>query len=92
MSYVSLAIISTFLVLYGNEINDVVKKQIRHLHFIARVGIYILVCTFAYGMMTVVMHELLIAGLKSLDNIVKLPLIILTFVLIGIVAERKRHI
>ena len=92
LGYVSLAIISTFLVLYGNEINNFVKRQVKPYHFTIRVAIYVLVCTFAYGMLTVFMHKVLEAGLNEIPNMAKLPIIIGTFFIIAIIAERKRHI
>ena len=41
--YFSLSIVATLLVIYGEDINDLIKKRIKPLHFFVRLLIFILV-------------------------------------------------
>lgn len=49
----ALAMIATLLVIFGNEINNTVKRLVAKQHFIVRTFVFILVCAFGYGLLTV---------------------------------------
>jgi undecaprenyl pyrophosphate phosphatase UppP len=89
---VAFAIIATLLVLYGDDLNQLIRQQIKSMHFVMRSCVYILICTFGYGVLTMFSAKLLAALLHQLNRTI-LPLVIIgTFILISLLADRKRHI
>ena len=88
----AMMIIATLLVIYGAEVNRMVKRQVAHWHFVFRTLVFIVVCAFGYGWLTVWFTPVL-AGWLSL-----IPLHLLAVSTIGILfflgflAERKRQL
>ena len=89
---ISLAIMATLLVIYGNSINRMVKRQTHELHFIFRTSIFILLCTFGYGALLVFFTPILGKWLANLGMIYLGPFIVGVFITLGVMAERKNHI
>ena len=73
---ISLAIMATLLVIYGNSINRMVKRQTHGLHFIFRTSIFILLCTFGYGALLVFFTP------KKIARLIPTPLLALVVVTI----------
>ncbi len=92
LSEISMAIMATLLVIYGEVINRLLKKQISSMHFIFRSAIFIILCTFGYGAILVYGTPLLSKALSSLGFIYFGPLIVCIFISLGIIAEKKNHI
>jgi uncharacterized membrane protein (DUF485 family) len=88
----AMAIVATLLVIFGNDINTQLKKLVAKQHFIIRSGIFVLVCAFGYGLLTVWLTGLLAAQLSHIPNLYVLPLVILIFSLLGMYAQKQRHI
>lgn len=88
----SMALVVTVLFIYGNDINRAVKKRVKRYNFALRVMIFVLVCSFGFGLAAVLSATLLTRILLHVDSFLLAPLVILLFVLIGILAERKNHI
>lgn len=88
----SLAIIATVLVIFGNQINDVIKQVVRKQHFLIRTVIFIFVCAIGYGLATVWLTELLSLQLAKVPNVYIVPLITFIFITLGIYAQKQRHI
>jgi undecaprenyl pyrophosphate phosphatase UppP len=89
---VALAIIATLLVVFGNDINGSIKKMLSKQHFIVRIVIFILICTFGYGLLTVWLTNLLAAQLASIPTVYLAPTISGTFILLALYAQKQRHI
>ena len=87
---VALSFAATILFLYGEQIHGVVKGLIKDLHFIFRLLILMLVCAFGYGTLAYAFTRLCEAGLKLLDNLYLAPTVFGLFLLIGLLAERKK--
>lgn len=87
---VALSLAATILFLYGEQIHGVVKGLIKDLHFVFRLLILVLVCAFGYGTLAYAFTRLCEAGLKLLDNLYLAPVVIGLFLLIGLLAERKK--
>jgi len=68
------------------------KKSIAHWVLIARVLAFILMCTFGYGLLTVWLQPLVAALLNSLSAEYRPLAVLLSFCILGILAERKRHV
>ena len=90
LGQVALSLTATILFLYGSQLHDVVKGLIKDLHFIFRLLILVLVCAFGYGTLAYGFKRLCEIGLKQLDSLYLAPVVIGLFLLIGLLAERKK--
>ena len=92
LSAISTAIVTTFLVVFGDEFNGFVKKKIRSSNFVIRTAAFVMLCVFGYGLLAT-------AGTSAVRSLLfyfggrYLPLtVIAAFVVMGMLAERKRHL
>jgi len=88
----ALAIIATLLVIFGNDINNQIKKLIAKQHFIIRSAVFIFVCAIGYGFATVWLTGLLTEQLAKIPNLYIVPSIVITFMFLGMYAQKQRHI
>ena len=89
---VATAIVATLLFLYGESINRRIRILLRNKPFVLRVSIFIVVCAFGYGALTVACAALFARLLNQLSAIVLAPTVLLAFVVVGVLAERERKI
>lgn len=92
LDQIAIAAVATLLVIYGDSINASVKRQIRSLHFVWRTLIFVLLCAFGYGAMMVFIAPLLAAQLKLIPALYLPGLLLLLFIGLGVLADRKRQI
>lgn len=89
---IALAMVATSLVVFGDDINRFVRGQTAGMHFIWRTIIFILLCAFGYGALTILLTPLVAGQLAQLGNL-WLPWIALAiFVLLALLAQRKRQL
>ncbi len=89
---IGLAMVSTLLVIYGNDILGLIKKQIGGVQPFLRLTLFILFCGFGFALLTSFFTPLLIGLIQQVD-LVWLPLIVLiTFYFIGFLARKKGFI
>ena len=79
------------LVIYGDDINGAVKKRVRRYPFVARMLSFILLCTFGYGLLTIWLTRMLANAFLSMGDRYLAPVVVLAFVLLGMLAERKKY-
>ncbi len=89
---IAMAIMATLLVIYGGVINRMVKKQISGMHFIFRTLIFILLCSFGYGVLLIYFTPVLSHWLAAVGMIFLSPLIIGIFITLGVIAEKQNRI
>lgn len=89
LSDIALAMMATALVLFGPAINAWVRRSIGHLNFAFRTLIFVLVCAVGYGLSIVYLTPLLASTLGHLNNYTLSPVLLLSFILIGILADRS---
>lgn len=89
---ISMAMVATCLAVFGNDINGAIRKRIRNCNFFVRALIFVMVCAFGYGLFTVVLASILTGLLAEFGNILLAPAVVAVFVLVGILAERKKQI
>ena len=89
---ISMAIMATLLVIYGETFNRMLKRQIGGLHFILRTLLFILLCTFGYGALLIYGAPILTKLLASFGMIYLGPLVLGIFITLGIIAEKKNRI
>ena len=88
----ALAIIATILVIFGNDINGAVKKLVVKQHFIIRTLVFVLVCAFGYGLLTVWLTSILAMQLEKIPSLYLLPSVFIIFFALGMYAQKQRHI
>ena len=91
-SDLALALVASILVIGGNDINRLIKKQFKNAHIILRTLIFVLVCTFGYGALTVVLTRMLQVQLAALTAVNLALVVVAAFVLLGLWAQRKNQI
>ncbi|NVK24231.1 MAG: DUF3392 domain-containing protein [Gammaproteobacteria bacterium] len=91
-SDVALALVASLLVITGGDINRYIKRQISSANFFFRTIIFVLVCTFGYGVLTVVLTNIVRTQLAGLSAAYLAIVVIAAFLALGIYAERKRQI
>lgn len=89
LSDIALALMATALVLFGPSINAWVRRAIGHLNFVIRTLIFVLVCVVVYGLAIIYLSPLLAGALNHLNNYSLSPVLLLSFILIGILADRN---
>ena len=89
---ISTAITTTLLVIYGDDINGLVKRRIRGLNFFVRTGAFIALCAIGYGMLSVAGASAVKQLLRYFDDLYLAPMVVGAFVLMGILAERKKYL
>ncbi len=92
LSDISLAILATLLVLFGPDLNTWVRQRIGSFNFVFRTLIFVALCALcalAYGVALVHLTPWLTRGLGQLNNYTLAPFLLLVFLTIGIVADRR---
>lgn len=89
---VALSIVATLLVIYGSDINNLIKYLIRKQHFIVRVTTFIFVCALGYGFATVFLTKQLASLISMVPNLYLVPSILGTFLLLGLLAQKQKQI
>lgn len=88
----ALAIIATVLVIFGNDLNSILKRLVAKQHFIVRTLVFVVVCAFGYGLLTVWLTSLLAHQLAKLPNLYLVPVVFSIFCILGMYAQKQRHI
>jgi len=91
-SQISLGLMATLLAIYGQDINRWVRHKTRHQHFIVRTTVFIFLCTFGYGWFTIFCAPHLSGALSRLPPRFLPGTVFMLFVVLGVLAERKRKI
>ncbi|VAW47485.1 hypothetical protein MNBD_GAMMA04-675 [hydrothermal vent metagenome] len=89
---IGLAMVSTLLIIYGSDILGFIKKQIGGVQPFLRLTLFIIICAFGFAFLTSFLTPLLFGLLHKVD-VIWLPLIVLvSFYLIGFLAQKKGFI
>ena len=92
MQDLAMAIIATLLVVFGNDINNAIKQLVKRHHFVVRTVIFIFVCAFGYGLVTVWLTPVLAQILLKVPSVYLVPALLSIFVALGSYAQKQRHI
>lgn len=87
---VAMSLVVTTVFLYGTSLHGLIKKQIDGAPLLLRVAILVLICAFGYGALTVGCATLSHRLLGFLDRHYLAPVVASLFLLLGILAERKK--
>ena len=83
---------AALLVIYGGALARFAKNIAKAWHFVFRVLFFVLVCGFGYGLLTVFLARFLHSQLSHLDNIWYIVSVVAAFILLGILAEKKKQV
>lgn len=88
----SLMLVATALVVYGDLINKHVKRVLAPYHFVIKTSAFVLLCAFGYGLLTIYGAPFVRHVLAYLPWQYQGVAYIASFVLLGFLAERRRYI
>lgn len=89
---IALALVATMLVIFGDHVNRTLKRAVANWMFIARILAFVLMCTFGYGLLTLWGQPLVYWLLTQLDPVLRPVVVLVSFCLLGVLAERKRYL
>lgn len=92
ISQISVAFIACSLVILGGDINRLLRKLLSGQHFIIRTLAFIALNAFGYGLLIVKASPLLSGWLHSLDKGVLFTAVLSSFIVVGMWAQRNRHV
>lgn len=91
LPFIATAFTTALLVIYGDSINRSVKKRFSQNHFLIRTTVFILLCSIGYGLLTAWITPAVKLVLLYFGEAFFAPTVILAFLFLGIIAERKRY-
>jgi len=89
LTFIASALVATLLVIYGDRINKALWTMIKGAHFIFRTLAFIALCAFGYGALSVYLVPLLKKALLMPGSLWLGPVIVISFTLVGMLAERQ---
>ena len=89
---IGMAQVATLLVIYGDSLNTMIKKSIAEFHVIMRFAIYVIICAFGYGALTVTASESYTHFLSDLRPEIFPFVVVGGFLFIAFLAQRVKHI
>lgn len=92
LSQIALTIIVCLIALYANDLNKFIKRLFARKHFIIRTVIFIIVTAFGFGALTLFVTPLLIKLLLLFGKIYMPWLLLVAFIVLGVLADRKNQI
>lgn len=72
---VALAAVATALIIFGEDINSIVRRALKPFHFFVRFLGFILLCALGYGFLTVYATRFLTQSLHQV-NLIYVPLLV----------------
>ena len=92
LSQIALTIIVCVIALYANDLNKFIKRLFARKHFIIRTVVFIIVTAFGFGALTLFATPLLIKLLLIFGKIYMPWMLLVAFITLGILADRKIQI
>ena len=88
----SIMLMATILVVYGDIINKHIKRMLAPYHFLIRTTLFVLLCAFGYGLLTIHGAPFLLYLIKYLPWYLQGAGFISAFIILGVLAGRRRYI
>lgn len=92
LAQIATAFVIAFLVVAGDSVNRVVRRKVSGFYFPFRVLAFILLCFFGYGAASTWAIPWISRFLSRLNPLYVSPLVLASFTVVGIMAERKKRI
>ena len=87
----SLMLMATLLVVFGDIVNKYVKQVLSPCHFVIRVVLFVLLCAFGYGALTLYGAPFVLHLIRFFPGYLQGAAFIAAFFAVGIFAERRRY-
>lgn len=92
LSEISVAMIACLLVVFGADINALLRRVLRNQAFVIRTLAFILINAFGYGLAIVKLTPYLARTLVHMEKGMMFTLVVFSFIIIGLWAQRNRQI
>lgn len=92
LHHVAVAMVATFMALYGGKIGRWVKNSVKKHNFFLRFGAFVLLCAFGFGALSALATALVERGLTSMDRQWLSPLVVGVFLTLALLAEEEKNI
>ncbi len=89
LNEIVLSMVATLLVIYGNDILLFVKKQIGSLKLFLRITLFVAFCAFGFAFLTSFLTPLISQTVGRVDALWLPIVVIVSYYLLGIAAQRK---
>jgi hypothetical protein len=89
---IALSMVATLLVIYGDVLNKQLKRLVSSYHFILRTIVFVVVCAFGYGLLTVFAAPFVKQLILMIPHLYRGISIVAVFLLLGYLAEHRRYI
>ena len=86
---ISLAMMATLLVIYGDNMMGLFKQQLGGLNFFLKVSLFILFCAFGFALITQYLTPLIVDLFNKADETWLGIAVVGVFYLLGFLAQRK---
>ena len=83
---------ASLLIIYGKFLANTAKSIAKTWHYFFRILFFVAVCGFGYGLLTVYLTRMLYQNLVQLSNLWCIIAICVGFLILGILADRKKQI
>ncbi len=83
---------ATILSIFSSDMNRTVKRLVKRLHFPLRLAVYVAVCAFGNGALTLLLGSAATRMVSRLSDPGLCAAILLLFIAAGLLAERKNQI
>lgn len=92
MAEIAMTLVATILVVYGDVANKQIKSVLSPYHFVLRTLVFVLICAFGYGAFILFVTPFIKDLLVMIPGLYRGLTIVLSFLLLGYLAEQRRYI
>lgn len=92
LGQISLLLVATLMVIYGDLLNKQVKAVLMPYHFLLRTIGFVLACAFGYGALLIWLAPLLSKVFLLLPELYRGSVIVVSFFCLGWLADKRRYI
>ncbi|MGC6415757.1 MAG: DUF3392 domain-containing protein [Bradymonadia bacterium] len=92
LNAICLAMTTTLIAIYGQDVNRWVKRRLAGRHLLFRTAVFVFICAFGYGWCILKAAPKFAWLLRQLPTRSLPVVLLLIFVALGAIAERRRHI
>ena len=92
LPHIVMALVATLLIVYGENVNALVRRWIGGWNFFMRVFIFVLLCSFGYGLLATALSQMFLKMFQGINNLYLALVVVVIFIVVGILAEKKNQI
>lgn len=89
-SEIAFALVATTLIIFGGVINAFVRNLVKSWNVVLRVAVFVLLCAVGYGVLAAWLTGFLQGQLRGLTSLMYVLVVVGSFVVLGLLAERAR--